>query len=1263
MSERYQLPDGKYINVDSGFAGSQAEKDLLGTLNNQKSQQQTDTSTQTQNTNSVPTTQVSVSPDRNNTAGVTDVTITKGKENNWLYDTAVVAPYEGARKFINATGGFVEGLGDTLGKATNVGMLAYGSSAKNGILEYVPYDEAKARGLSDPIFGQYDKKDFYNGGIKGFFYDPAHPENDNHTTSLVGSLAETVVQFGLSFAGAGNVLKVFNPATATTLGQKIVQSSTQGAIAQFVGFDENSGRLADAITKYSPEFGNQYLSYLQTKPEDTWAEGRLKNSLEGLGIGLLADFAFAGIRYGKAVTQGLKDTAQAKQDLITITQSQEAIIGIKDQLDQATTIGEKMKIVNQALEGVDGVKKIKTKLTPLQQEEFIQKLAQEDLQINYDKWKTGELSAEEAFSIPRAWLNLDRVSPEIANKEFVNTAVSLYQAVKNSFNVVDKKFTDEVIKKKAIAEYGGDINKVYTEFSNATKFFKDTELSPLIYAHEMTLQSLINMIPAMVRQSKMGQVATDEIDKLLAITSNMMVNKKLVSSELGGALNTVGKTKQEIVKSLTIKENFQRAVLEFENFGKNDPEAKLKLLDKLATLDQPSITRQILNYTFSNRIWDIVNEVWISALLSSPKTWGTNIIGNIQGAIGIPLEQRMGASISAFLESGNLAKKLVYEQQITEAKSTLAGLTSYLKDGVRYGVQALKNGENVLETATKFDTGKILPAKFGGGVVRVPMRILNATDEFFKQINYRAKLNSLAVSSGQAKGLAGEELDNWIKEYVKQGFDETGLKATNAEALKYAQEATFTNELTGFSAKFQDAVNTYPILKQLFPFIKTPTNLAKYVLDRSVGGITYNLDHLRGISGDPKMIAKVRGQTAMGGILLSSAVMLSELGMLSGSTNQNAGTFLGNGDGKALNRHTDAELLKLKKSETNFKPYSINFGDVQIPFGQLDPYGAFFGIIADFQTHKNKLNQDAIDKIGADMNLFLAGLMDSNPIPLADRFMNGAIGAGNGLTENITNKTYLKSLQDIIDTMLSEDPKKWDTYIRQKIGSFVPSVYTKILNDPYLRSARSTLDTVINEKMGIGTPPSPQYNFFGEPLKKNDEGDAQRVFNNLLNPIPVGTKTNDVLTNEILRLGKLPEKIKEFQNGVDYTEYKLGNDTAYDRINQLLRTTKIEGLTLKEKLTQDIQSDYYKNKTDPIKIAQGIADNGSKYELLNMRYEQYKSRAEAVFQSEMGKYTHVDNPDRNLREDIRKQNINQSLIQGGNRPTSKLQPLINFYQQ
>ena len=38
----------------------------------------------------------------------------EGAKKSWLFDTAVVAPYEGARKFLNSTSSLVEGLGDTL---------------------------------------------------------------------------------------------------------------------------------------------------------------------------------------------------------------------------------------------------------------------------------------------------------------------------------------------------------------------------------------------------------------------------------------------------------------------------------------------------------------------------------------------------------------------------------------------------------------------------------------------------------------------------------------------------------------------------------------------------------------------------------------------------------------------------------------------------------------------------------------------------------------------------------------------------------------------------------------------------------------------------------------------------------------------------------------------------------------------------------------------------------------------------------------------
>ena len=66
-----------------------------------------------------------------------------------------------------------------------------------------------------------------------------------------------------------------------------------------------------------------------------------------------------------------------------------------------------MKIVNDALENVDGLNPIPKKISKEDKVILLNKIAQEDLLVNYDKWKAGEITAEEAFSIPRSWINLD----------------------------------------------------------------------------------------------------------------------------------------------------------------------------------------------------------------------------------------------------------------------------------------------------------------------------------------------------------------------------------------------------------------------------------------------------------------------------------------------------------------------------------------------------------------------------------------------------------------------------------------------------------------------------------------------------------------------------------------------------------------------------------------------------------------------------------------------------------------------------------------
>ena len=90
----------------------------------------------------------------------------EGSATSWLFDNAVVAPYEGARKFLNSTSSLVEGLGDTLGEKTNLGGFRYGGEASNGMMEYVPYDEAiklgNVKGILDigsKLFSNFDETD------------------------------------------------------------------------------------------------------------------------------------------------------------------------------------------------------------------------------------------------------------------------------------------------------------------------------------------------------------------------------------------------------------------------------------------------------------------------------------------------------------------------------------------------------------------------------------------------------------------------------------------------------------------------------------------------------------------------------------------------------------------------------------------------------------------------------------------------------------------------------------------------------------------------------------------------------------------------------------------------------------------------------------------------------------------------------------------------------------------------------------------------
>ncbi|BCV05087.1 MAG: hypothetical protein CM15mV97_610 [Caudoviricetes sp.] len=78
------------------------------------------------------------------------------------------------------------------------------------------------------------------------------------------------------------------------------QASQKGA-CDFTVFDENSGRMTDLLAEYAPETVDSYFGYLKSDVNDEWWEARFKNTIEGLGLGSIAEALFRGVRFGKAI--------------------------------------------------------------------------------------------------------------------------------------------------------------------------------------------------------------------------------------------------------------------------------------------------------------------------------------------------------------------------------------------------------------------------------------------------------------------------------------------------------------------------------------------------------------------------------------------------------------------------------------------------------------------------------------------------------------------------------------------------------------------------------------------------------------------------------------------------------------------------------------------------------------------------------------------------------------------------------------------------
>ena len=1124
----------------------------------------------------------------------------------------------GVRDAVQSTIGFVEGLGDTLGEKTNIGGLVFGEKADNGIVGYKSYDELVRDGDSNPLFGKFGTKDAIQ-----------LPEIDQADT-VVGGLTRGVTQFATGWITGGKLLRGASNQLSTSTAIKLAKGAKanpikaslgKGAVADTIAFDEETGRFSDIINEYTPELANPLTDYLASDPDDTFWEGRFKNTLEGLALGGITEGLFRTARYIKNKKQQINNEKFDQK----ILEEDEKFLNEKGEVDYQEArkanllenkpkVNTKVKTEDLQAEIDDAVfnnfkklqtKKVKGKNVQRTNEEFDQKLSLDeglDLGISTARWK-------------------------VLNREGLFTLENIAKANQKALAKLNTVRSDEIVQRLADRKYRGNIAKVYDEFGRLADNLD--EVDSLIVAHEMMLQSTLNIIPKLAREVKIKGSGTTiaDVKFALGLAEGGWINDIRVAKGLGRGLRQRGVVKQE-VESLTknTENNIKNTVNEWRTFGGKVED----FIEQLARADDANATQKVIAWATKNKTWNIANEVWINALLSNPKTHIVNMTSNFVNTFLKPLE----AGVGSLIRLENAKKYAKIRAEGANAISTLAGLTKYLDDVVNYTRLSFKRSDGIIagSGATKLDNptqnlkGKV------GTFVNTPTRFLNAEDEFFKQINYRARMYSIAVQKALADNASKTkkvgsnlktkkpitEFEAKVEQYFREGFDETNTIGINPDALKYAQEATFTQELFGVFDKIQNIANNYPYVRQIIPFVKTPINLMMAIVDRTPLGFARKQfrDDFFGRSGNLYRTAQVRGQIATGFALITYANYLASTGQITGSTSLPSDAPIQSKGLKDLNRNL------------GFQPYSLRTFNEETgkyeyyAFGRLDPFGAFLGLVADFHTFNNKLTQDELARVGNSMllTLYRQGEDVSGQLGTGTKLANYAKAGWSAFTRNVFSKTYLKGLTESLQVLTSDDPDRYGRLINAKFGSFYPNIFSKLVNDPYYRDARTLLDEA-KKRTGLGYVQK-KYDFRGNAYKI-EGSDEQRLFNGVFNPFTYSEQKIDPVAEEIIRLGVNVPNVSQYYNGaIDLTLFQNKKGTnAYDRLNEILNEVTIGNKTLDQQLNDLINSDLYKNNlSDPIIVDENVKNNGGKVREIRKLITRYHKLAEVELLNEMDNF-------------------------------------------
>tara|TARA_R110000796_G_scaffold242899_1_gene365213 strand:- start:55 stop:3306 length:3252 start_codon:yes stop_codon:yes gene_type:complete len=927
-------------------------------------------------------------------------------------------------------------------------------------------DATKEAGeVLESVFGQLP--------TAGKDYQPITIEAQPRT--VTGQGVRSVSQFLTGFIPALRGAKTLG------IGGAVVQAASAGAIADALVFDAHEERFSDMIQTV-PSLQNPATEYLASDPNDSEAEGRFKNAVEGLFIGGAVDGLIKGVKLIKS-HRAAKAEAEAQGKTVE---------------DVITEDINANKVVDEEQEFIP----------------FQDAAAANSVQLKVSGFKTGKTGAKKEAAKN---INLSRLDTTDDIKTLIDNV-----AEADARNINDAR--REQISNVELPKLADDLGMTVEDLMKRRKG-EAFNAEQILASRKILVASGENLI-------KLAKEASSSIgggDQALAIFRRAMAQHQAIQQQVSGMTAEAGRALQSFNIIAASSREQERLIKEaLDAAGGADLTKDMARM--FSELDDPAKVGRFVKDASKVTTSDMLYEVWINGLLSSPATHMVNILSNVLTASLAVGERKVASMIGDSIPTG-------------EASAQLKGMVDGSRDGLRLAWQALKTGEP-LDTLEKIEVSKHRAVSsenlnisgtagvfvdYLGEVVRIPGKLLTAGDAFFKSVGYRMELHAQAYRQTFEEGLKGDAAAKRAIEIINN--PPANIKLAAVDASRYQ---TFTNELGKIGKVGEQFRNKVPYARVIMPFVRTPVNIMSYTFERTPLALASKTIRENISAGG------ARRDLALGKLITGSTIMAVSADLALGGNITGAGP-------------TNKDMKKMMRL-TGWQPYSIKVGNKYYAYNRLDPIGALIGLSADMAEIIGQTSEAEADEI--------------------------ATAAALSVFQNMASKTYLSGVIDFIDAFFSSstDPEasnyKLERWAKRLVGSVVPSVVASVERevDPTMRAANTYLDAIKSRIPGFSDDLPPRRNIWGEPVVL--EGG---IGPDIMSPIYVSSVKDDKVAEEIIRQQtplSMPSRV-----------IKAGNSTVeltpeqYDRLIMLSSGDKNK-VSLKDAYKKLFSTKRYKNATD-----------------------------------------------------------------------------------